>query len=329
MNSSDIKPTLQRNLLESVLKTVMVGTIVLDSEQRVVFWNHWMEQHSQLLAEDVLGKSFVELFPDLENERAHDAIRNALTDNFSSLISQTLNKAPFPFFIPSADATQKVRIQQAVQVTPIEVATLARHCLVQITDVSLAVEREKQLREKTHELESQSSTDGLTGTANRRCFDNYLEDEVRRAKRAVTPLSLIMVDVDYFKNYNDNYGQQKGDQTLIQVAAALASVINRSGDLLARYGGEEFTAVLPNTNAEGAYRMAEEMRAIVEAKALEHGHSKVAKSITISLGITTVIPTRVTNASSLIDAADRALHRAKSSGRNCVVVQGGNAGIGV
>ncbi|MGZ3254917.1 MAG: diguanylate cyclase domain-containing protein, partial [Burkholderiaceae bacterium] len=268
MTPANKQLTLQLNLLDSVLKAVKVGTIVLDSEQRVVFWNRWMEQHSRLSAESVLGKKFTEIFPELEHGRTHDAIQGALNSNFASLISQTLNKAPFPFYMPSADPAHKIRIQQAVQVMPIEVATLARHCLVQITDVSMAVEREKQLREKTQELESQSFTDGLTGIANRRSFDSYLEDEFRRAKRSVTPLSLIMVDVDYFKNYNDNYGHQKGDQILIQVAAALASVINRSGDLLARYGGEEFAAILANTHADGAYRMAEEMRSILEAQAL-------------------------------------------------------------
>jgi diguanylate cyclase (GGDEF)-like protein len=314
---------LRLNLLESVLKAVKVGTIVLDSDQRVVFWNHWMEQHSRLDADEVLGKTFIEIFPEMEHGRTHDAIRGALTHNFASLISQSLNKAPFPFYAPSADPAQKVRIQQAVQVMPIEVATMARHCLVQITDVSMAVEREKQLREKTQELESQSYTDGLTGIANRRNFDSYLEDEFRRAKRSVTPLSLIMLDVDYFKNYNDNYGHQKGDQVLIQVASALSSVINRSGDLLARYGGEEFAAILSNTHAEGAYRMAEEMRSIVEAQAIEHGYSKVAKCITISLGVATLIPTLDSSPSRLIDAADRALYQAKASGRNRVVADSG------
>jgi diguanylate cyclase (GGDEF)-like protein len=314
---------LRLNLLESVLKAVKVGTIVLDSDQRVVFWNHWMEQHSRLAADEVLGKTFIEIFPEMEHGRTHDAIRGALTHNFASLISQSLNKAPFPFYAPSADPAQKVRIQQAVQVMPIEVATMMRHCLVQITDVSMAVEREKQLREKTQELESQSYTDGLTGIANRRNFDSYLEDEFRRAKRSVTPLSLIMLDVDYFKNYNDNYGHQKGDQVLIQVASALSSVINRSGDLLARYGGEEFAAILSNTHAEGAYRMAEEMRSIVEAQAIEHGYSKVAKCITISLGVATLIPTLDSSPSRLIDAADRALYQAKASGRNRVVADSG------
>lgn len=323
MTSVDNKLALQLNLLDSVLKAVKVGTIVLDSDQRVVFWNRWMEQHARLAAADVLGKKFTEIFPDLEHGRTHDAIQGALNNNFASLISQTLNKAPFPCYVPSADPAQKVRIKQAVQVMPIEVTSLARHCLVQITDVSMAVEREKQLREKTLELESQTFTDGLTGVANRRSFDSYMDDEFRRAKRAVTPLSLIMLDVDYFKNYNDNYGHQKGDQTLIQVAAALASVINRSGDLLARYGGEEFAAILSNTNADGAYRMAEEMRSIVEAQAIEHGYSKVAKCITISLGVATLIPTLDSTASSLIDSADRALYQAKASGRNCVIADKG------
>ena len=119
MTSVDNKLALQLNLLDSVLKAVKVGTIVLDSDQRVVFWNRWMEQHSRMPAEAVLGKKFIEIFPDLEHGRTHDAIHGALNNNFASLISQTLNKAPFPFYMPSADPAQKIRIQQAVQVMPI------------------------------------------------------------------------------------------------------------------------------------------------------------------------------------------------------------------
>ena len=311
-------------LLDKVLHAVRVGMIVLDADERVVFWNRWMEQHAFLPAASVLGKRFVELYPDLTNGRAHGAIKGALQSHLASLISQTLNKAPFPLYANAEDRDNGARIQQAVQVVPIEVPAQP-HCLVQITDVSMAVAREKQLRELAMELQSQIFIDGLTGIPNRRRFDEHLENEFRRAKRAGSPLSLAMIDVDSFKNYNDNYGHQKGDDCLILIAAALTRIAGRPCDLVARYGGEEFMAVLPDTNADGAYTLAEAMRAEVESLCLEHTYSSVALHVTISIGLLTQIPSHNTAISHMVGAADRALYQAKRSGRNRVVVHGDKA----
>ncbi|CAN5258625.1 diguanylate cyclase [soil metagenome] len=310
----------QLHLINSVLRAVKVGLIVLDSDQRVVLWNQWMEHHSHLRADGVTGRQFTDVFPDMADGRTHAAIKAALADNFASLISQTLNKTPFPLFSSNSDEVSGVRIQQAVQVIPIEVAALPRHCLVQITDVSMAVARDKKLREQAVEFQTQTFSDGLTGIANRRRFDMHLEDEFRRAKRVASPLSIIMIDVDQFKNYNDNYGHQRGDQCLILIAAALSRKLGRPCDLVARYGGEEFVAVLPDTNADGALKLAESMRAEVESLTLEHAYSDVASHVTISLGVVTQVPQPNAVTSDLIGAADTALYRAKNSGRNCVVV---------
>ena len=324
MISVDSSLELQLGLLNSVLKAVKVGTIVFDPEQRVVLWNTWMEQHSHWPAHTVLGKSFVELFPEMANGRAHGAIKGALHDNFASLISQTLNKASFPFYASADDRATDTRIQQALQVMPIEVPTLPRHCLVQFTDVSMAVAREKQLHGQALELQAQIFADGLTGIPNRRRFDAYMDGEIRRAKRSASPLSLVMIDVDYFKPYNDNYGHQRGDECLILIAAALSRILGRPCDLVARYGGEEFMAVLPDTNADGALALANSMRGEVEMLDIEHAHSQVASHVTISLGVITQIPVHNTAVSHMIGAADRALYQAKRQGRNCVVVHGDN-----
>jgi len=311
---------IQFHLLTSVLKAVKIGVVVLDSAQRVVLWNQWMEQHSRRPADTVIGKSFLEIFPDMVDGRIHIAIEAALANNFASLISQSLNKAPFPLHATATDADKDMRLQQAVQVMPIEVAALARHCVIQITDVSMAVARDKKLREQAIELQSQTFSDGLTGIANRRRLDVHLDDELRRAKRIGSPLSLIMIDIDYFKHYNDNYGHQRGDQCLILIAAALSRRLGRPGDLVARYGGEEFMAILPDTSAEGASLIAEGMRADIEKLAQEHAHSDAATHVTVSLGVVTRVPQNTTTVSNLIEAADRALYHAKNSGRNRVVV---------
>lgn len=311
---------MQLGLLEGVLKAVRAGIIVFDADQRIVLWNHWMEQHSMLSGDAIAGRTFAEVFPDMVNGRTHVAIRAALKDNFASLLSQTLNKAPFPLYVNPANAGNDVRMQQAVHIMPLEVAALPRHCLVQITDVSMAVARERKLREQTIELQLQTLADGLTGIANRRRFDLHLDDEFRRAKRNGSPISLIMIDVDYFKNYNDNYGHQRGDDCLASIAAALSHLLHRSRDLVARYGGEEFAVILPDTNEEGALQIAEAMRVEVDALKVEHAYSGIGKAVTISLGVSTLTPDHAAQTASLIHAADRALYQAKHSGRNCVVV---------
>ena len=167
------------------------------------------------------------------------------------------------------------------------------------------------------ELQRLVSIDGLTQVANRRCLDEYLEQECRRAQREHSPLSMVLCDIDFFKNYNDNYGHQDGDYCLQQVAHAISKATNRPADLVARYGGEEFAIILPNTDAEGALNVAVRANAIVQALQLPHDHSKVSAHVTISCGVATlsVAPFLPTD---LLKGADRALYMAKADGRNCV-----------
>ncbi|WP_343733257.1 diguanylate cyclase [Duganella sp.] len=300
-------------LLESVFCAVNLGAIVLDHERRIVLWNAWMIRHSGLRHEQVLGRDFFAVCPDLRGGRVDTAIQHALYNNFPSLLSQTLNKAPFALYL------RDERIQQAVEVTPIAVEGAPRHCLIQVTDVSIAVGREKLLREQAMVLRSQTFADGLTGIANRRHFDVAMEKEHRRAKRGGTPLSLLMIDIDHFKAYNDHYGHQKGDQCLIQVAAALAGMLKRPCDLMARYGGEEFAMILPDTEPEQAWRMAEAIRARTQELAIPHErNSDPSQRVTVSIGIATQQADAPLETEALIGAADRALYQAKRTGRNRV-----------
>ncbi|MBD2296089.1 diguanylate cyclase [Anabaena sphaerica FACHB-251] len=178
----------------------------------------------------------------------------------------------------------------------------------------------QQLEAANQELKRLANIDGLTQIANRRCFDEVLFQEWKRLKREKLPLSLILCDIDFFKNYNDTYGHPAGDECLKQVAYIINQSINRPADLVARYGGEEFVLILPHTDTEGAVHIAEEIRSQITSAAIAHISSQVSQYVTISLGIATLIPNDQLYPESLISKADQALYQAKQSGRNCFVI---------
>jgi len=164
-------------------------------------------------------------------------------------------------------------------------------------------------------LERMAWEDKLTGLANRRRFDQVFEDEWRRASRAGLPLSLLLIDVDHFKLYNDHYGHASGDDCLRKVAQALALTVHRAGDLVARYGGEEFVLLLPNTSLAEAKAVAE--RAIVQVRAASMVHARSSHgTVTVSVGGATVTPVPEMGPSQAVERADEALYRAKAQGRN-------------
>lgn len=174
----------------------------------------------------------------------------------------------------------------------------------------------QKLEIANRELQRLASLDGLTGVANRRRFDEYLDAEWRRLTREKLPLSLILCDIDFFKKYNDTYGHQAGDACLRRVSDALRFCARRSVDLVARYGGEEFAIVLPNTTDIGASLVAEEIRTVVNALEIAHAQSAVSQHVTLSLGVACMQPTTNTSPSNLIASADAALYKAKAAGRN-------------
>ena len=169
------------------------------------------------------------------------------------------------------------------------------------------------------ELEELSVVDGLTKIANRRKFDRYIVSEWKRLTREKRSLSLILCDVDHFKLYNDTYGHQAGDRCLQVVAQAISKVIKRPADLSARYGGEEFAVILPNTEAEGAKYLAQQIRLQIESLKIPHINSPVDLYVTLSFGVASCIPNGKVDVSALVSAADRGLYQAKELGRNQVV----------
>ena len=180
-------------------------------------------------------------------------------------------------------------------------------------------ERTAELECANKELRRLANLDGLTLLANRRRFDEYLQQEWLRLAREGNQLSLIMCDIDHFKAYNDTYGHQIGDECLKQVAAALKHASRRPADLAARYGGEEFSLILPNTDIAGMQYLARSLQQAIHELAIEHAQSSVSPYVTLSIGMSNTIPQHERRAEELVEAADQALYEAKAAGRNRIV----------
>ena len=227
-----------------------------------------------------------------------------------------------------AEAEAKRALPEGVVAWPYLCRADGTYCIVEVKtrDVpwnkqhaTLLTWRDNTERRRTETLlQRLSLVDPLLGIANRRSFDTTFDLEWRRALRSGVFLSVIMIDIDHFKNYNDMYGHQAGDDCLRAVAHALKRIVNRPGDLMARYGGEEFAAVLQNTDAAGAAHMGEKARAAVEALGIKHEDSLEIGVVTVSVGMATMKPERTSTANDLLKAADQGLYKSKGEGKNRV-----------
>jgi diguanylate cyclase (GGDEF)-like protein/PAS domain S-box-containing protein len=199
-----------------------------------------------------------------------------------------------------------------------EILSGKQKLIVVSRNISERILVEQKLQEANELLQHLSTIDGLTGISNRRTFDDRLEMEWNRGLRNSAPLSLLMLDIDYFKAYNDTYGHQGGDGCLKQIASVIQETLGRSTDLLCRYGGEEFCVILPETDDAGADIVGEKIRMAIEALKIPHSGSKINRWVTISVGAATMVPSVYTSYMNLVSNADKAVYKAKFDGRNCV-----------
>lgn len=305
-------------IAEKICDSIKSGLILIDGDGKVLLWNDWIAKHSGIPAESALNHILDSLFPEGLTTSFKTALKNVMQHKLPAILSNALHRSPLPVYPLPVTRQKQERLQQSIVITPITTREKRRLCLIQITDATLSIKRERVLKSHSERLGKEAVTDALTGANNRRFFDERLAAEFGRAQRQNAPLSLIMLDVDYFKRYNDKYGHPSGDKVLVSIVKALKSQLNRPTDVVARYGGEEFAVILPDSKAEGSKTIAERLRAAVSNLNIPHGESEVAGHITISIGIATYQPDTDCNMGCFLEMADTALYSAKHDGRNCV-----------
>ena len=307
------------DLASNALNFLDCGVIVLDADHRIVLWNRWMVTRSGRSAARVRTHGLFDVWAELRGSRVEAAVLATLADGAVKTVATSEGRSPFP--LREAGSFDGPRIDQAIAVTRFREGE-ANFCMIEIRDVSGVVDRERHLLEHAESLRARSYVDGLTGIHNRRYFDLSLERELRRAQRHGAPLSLLLMDIDSFKAYNDHFGHQAGDACLITVAQSVVRMLKRPADVAARYGGEEFAAILPDTSTPQALCHANAIREHIAALALAHAPAASKAHVTLSIGVATFSAGRLHDAASLIAAADKALYAAKRGGRDRVMLDG-------
>jgi diguanylate cyclase (GGDEF)-like protein len=305
-------------LWPTIFDAVNFGLVLVDADARVLLWNGWLARHSGVDAEAARGQSLAALWGDDLAPSFVTALNNALRYRLPVVLSHVLHRSPLPLYAQWPADTEGERMPHAVTLTPLVVGHHGPCCLIQVTDSSRSISREKVLQKNSERLSQEVMTDGLTRAFSRGFFDQFFKQEFARAARQHTKLSLILLDVDFFKNYNDEYGHPAGDKALIAVVQAVNGALLRATDKLFRYGGEEFVVVLPDCTQEKAMAIAEQLRLAVLRLELSHRMSRVAHQLTVSLGVSTMLSSQTCSAEKLLEAADLALYAAKKQGRNCV-----------
>ena len=310
-----------------LMEHLVVPTFVLNAECRVIIWNKACERLTGIEAAEVLGtQEHWRGFYDSPRPCLADLVAQGRTAEIDALYSDHDHAGDGAIVAHGRRAENwcvmpqlGTRLYLAIDAGPIYDDAGK---LIAVVETLRDITAQKTAQD---ELQRLATRDGLTSVANRRSFDDMLNMEWRRASRESRALSLLMVDVDFFKRFNDTYGHQGGDECLRQVAAAMSGVVKRASDAVARYGGEEFAILLPATEPDGALIVAERIRAAVTALRLPHSGSEVADHVTVSIGVASIQVTGNGVPSSLVAAADAALYRAKHTGRNRVVQAGKTA----
>lgn len=296
--------------LIQIFDTVNIGVVTLDQELRVQYWNRWMELHSGIRAEKIIGSSLFDFFPNLNNIRFTKNCKVVLSFGNFSFFSQKLHKYLFPFRPDSSFGCNFEFMQQSCTMGPL------RDQNNSIISLFIIIQDVTELAASEQRLIELNTKDALTGIYNRRYLDAHLGGECDRHLRYGRKMTLIMFDIDYFKKVNDNYGHQCGDFVLKAITTEIAHLSRRT-DYFVRYGGEEFCCILPETPSEEAMMLAERFRCHVAQLNMAYQDKNV--QVTISLGVAEL--RNEDTPEQLLQRADDALYEAKNKGRDRVVLK--------
>jgi len=314
------------NVAIEVLDIVDAIILIMNKQGKIVFFNNAAQAMTGYSACEVENKTPWDLFvPDEEIKGVEEIFHQLTAGHFPNKYSNYWitkengkrlldwsntcicdEHGKISFIIGTGiDVTEKTIAEQEVQ-------NHIKHLEEKVS------ERTADLLNANIYLESLTKIDGLTNIYNRRYFNEVINVEIERGKRSSSSLSLLMCDVDYFKNYNDAYGHVAGDDCLIQVAEKIRKYFGRTADFVARYGGEEFVVILPDIDSKNALNLANKLLVEIENCKMLHKDSCVSKVVTLSIGVVSKKSNELTDSSSLIEKADRALYQAKKNGRNQV-----------
>ncbi|HEY9578053.1 MAG TPA: diguanylate cyclase, partial [Pseudobacillus sp.] len=300
-------------LFAKVLETTQQGVAITDADENIIYINNGFTRITGYRFDEVQGKNPTILQSGKHEESFYREMwMNLLTNGYWE--GEIWNNDKFGNTYP-----EWLNISALTDETG-----QATHYVAVFSDVSKLKETENKLKEINEQLNKLSTLDGLTGIPNRRMFDKRIIAEREKAIKWNKPLSLVLLDIDFFKLYNDTYGHLSGDDCLRAVAAKMEQKAQEFSGFIARYGGEEFVVILPDTTAEESWIIAEEIRRSVENLEMPHSQSKVSEYVTISAGLTTIAPNQDHySVAELIKLADQALYEAKKAGRNRLKVSNG------
>ncbi|MBC6906378.1 diguanylate cyclase [Saccharophagus sp. K07] len=296
-----------------ILHNIDVGLVVVDLNMHIRLWNGFMQNHSAKAPEAVLNQNIFDIFPELPEtwfRRKIETVAVLQTAAFT-----TWEQRPYLFHFKNyrpVTGSAKFMYQNCTMLPLTNAQGEVNHVCVIIYDVTEVAIHREQLQQANEQLQHINRTDGLTGLLNRKAWEQSLRQEFKRYQRYHRASSLIMLDIDHFKDINDTYGHPAGDEVIRRTAAALVSSL-RDSDVAGRYGGEEFAVILVDTDATGAEIVAERLRTSVEASSVAYEEHVI--NYTISLGIAELTP-KITDPTMWIDTADRGLYNAKRAGRN-------------
>jgi len=300
--------------LEEIVEAVAVGIVIVDKDLRVHRWNRWMEHHSGLDRDAACGETLDQLFPTMKAKRLRRKVKTVLHLGNFEFLDARVHRYLLPMRKEDQLTSHFSQMQQSCTLAPVAGpdGSIDRVCISIIDDTHVALAH-KALEAANAKLEHISRTDVLTGVANRRAAVETLRNEVRRASRYGSTVSVCIIDVDHFKAVNDTYGHLGGDEVLRVLGRTLGQAV-RDCDTVGRYGGEEMVIVMPETPLAGAAGVAERLRRTVEMLDIPFKDTRI--QITFSAGVAEFCEGEDENA--LLDRADAALYRAKASGRNRV-----------